>query len=130
MEGSSNVCLVTTEDVLHNVVPHAGVVKGTDEIKEKVTAYGDFILLFALGSWEFQATITRCYVMTTNRHHTLDLSPFRRASCKKTVHEMHNKVQITLDSGKVIYIQISVVLNHLDYVKIKILSPGRHDAHS
>ena len=67
--------------------------------------------------------------MTTTRHHTLDLSPFRRASCKKAVHEMHNKVQITLDSGKVIYIPIPVVLNHLDYAKIKVLSPGRDASH-
>ena len=49
-DGGSNVCLVTTDDVLHNVVPHACVVKGTGEIKSKVTAYGDLILFFALGS--------------------------------------------------------------------------------
>ena len=50
LNGGSNACLVTTEDVLHNVVPQAGVVKGTDQIKAKVTTYGDIILLFALGS--------------------------------------------------------------------------------
>ena len=43
---------------------------------------------------------------------------------------MHNKVNITLDSIEVIDIPILVVLNHLDYAKIKIISPGRHKAHS
>ena len=70
VDGGSNVCLVTTSDVLHNVVPHVGAVTGTGEIKAQVTAYGDLILLFAHGSKTFKVTITRCYVMTTNRHHT------------------------------------------------------------
>ena len=116
--------LVTTEDALHNVVPHVGAVAGTDEIKAKVTACGNLILLFALGSRSFKATITRCYVMITNRHHTLGLDPFRRTGCQKVVHNMHNKVKITLDSGEIIDIPISVVLNHLNYAKIKIISPG------
>ena len=64
--------------------------------------------------------------MLTNRHHTLGLGPFRRAGCKKAFHYMHNKVQTTLDGGEVIDILISVVLNHLDYAKVKIISPGGH----
>ena len=63
-------------------------------------------------------------MIPTNCHHTLGLAPFRRSGCKKAIHGMHNKVQITLDSYKLIGILISVVINHLDYAKIKILSPG------
>ena len=86
-------------------------------------------MLFAMVSRTFQVTITRCYVIPTNRHYDLGLDPFRRAGCKKVVHEMHNKVQITLDSSNVIDFLISVVLNHLDYSKIKILSPGVDQVH-
>ena len=129
IDGGSNVCLVTTDDVPHNMVPHVGSVTGTGEIKAKVTAHGDLILIFALGSWTFQATTTRCYVMTSNRYCTLGLAPFRWADYKKAVHDMHNRVQNTLDSGEVIESPISVVLNHLDYTKIKILPPGMRAVH-
>ena len=67
--------------------------------------------------------------MPTNSHHALGLALFRRDSCKKVVHDMHNKVQITLESNKVIEIPISVMLNHLDYAKIKILSPDEIKSH-
>ena len=72
----------------------------------------------------FQVTITACYVMSTNRRQILGIDPFQRAGCKKAVHDMHNKVKIALDSVEVIDIPISVVLNHLDYAKVNILSPG------
>ena len=35
LDGGSNVCLVTTYDVLHKVVPHAGEAICTGEINEK-----------------------------------------------------------------------------------------------
>ena len=62
--------------------------------------------------------------MTTNLRHTLGLATFQRAGFKKTVHDMHNKLHVTLDSGEIIEILISVVLNHLNYAKIKIISPS------
>ena len=43
---------------------------------------------------------------------------------------MHTKLYVTLDSDEFIDIPISVVLNHLDYTKIKILSPNGNKAHS
>ena len=67
--------------------------------------------------------------MTTNLHHTLGLATFQREGFMKVVHNMHNKLHVTLDSGKVIDIPISVVLNHLDCTKIKILSSSGHKAH-
>ena len=66
--------------------------------------------------------------MITNSHHTLGLAPFRRIGCQKVVHDIYAKVHITLDSGEIIDIPISVVFNHLDYAKIKIISPGSHIA--
>ena len=62
--------------------------------------------------------------MPTNRHNDLGLAPFSLYDCTKSVHDMHNKVQITLESEKSIDIAILVVLIYLDYTKIKILSPG------
>ena len=59
VHSGSNVCLVTTEDVLHNVVPHVGAVTGTGKSKAKVTACGDLILLFSLGSRKCKVNITR-----------------------------------------------------------------------
>ena len=53
VDGGSNVCLVKIEDVLHNVVPHAGEVTDTGEIKEKVTKHVDLIFLLAMGSITF-----------------------------------------------------------------------------
>ena len=75
-EGSSNVYLVTTQDVLHKAVPHIGTVAGASEIKEKVTAYSDLILLFDLSLSTFQVITNRCYVMTTNLHDILGLATF------------------------------------------------------
>ena len=126
VDGVSNVCLVTTSDVMYNVVPYVGAVTGTGEIKAQVTACGDLILLFAQGSRTFKVTITRCCVIPTNRHHTLDLVPFRRVGCQKAVHTMHNKVQLTLDSGDMIDVPISVVLNHMDCAKIRIFFSWQH----
>ena len=100
------------------------------EIKAKVIACGDLILLFTLGSSKFKVKITRCYLMPTNRHHTLVLAPFQRAGFQKAAHDMHNKVQITLDSGEIIDIPILVVLDYLDHAKIEIISPGCHRAQS
>ena len=96
----------------------------------QVTAHGDLILIFALGSRTFKVTITRCYVIPTNLHHDLGLAPFRRSGFQKVVHVMHNKVKITLGSGEIIGIPISVVLNHLDCATIKIISPGSLTVHS
>ena len=93
VDGGSNVFLVTTEDLLHNVVPHVSTVTGTGEIKAKVAAHGALILLFALGSRTFKVMITRCYVMPTNRHHTLGLALFRRAGYQKATHDIHNNAQ-------------------------------------
>ena len=87
----------------------------------QVTAHGDLILIFALGSRTFKVTITRCYVIPTNLHHDLGLAPFRRSGFQKVVHVMHNKVKITLDSWEII---------DLDHAKIKIISPGSLAAHS
>ena len=124
IDGHSNVCLMTIEDVLHIVVPHAGEVTDTGEIKAKATTYVDLIFLLVMGSMTFQVTMTRCCVTFTNLYHTFSLAPFRRAGRKKTVHYMNNKVQITLDDVEVVEIPISVALNHLDYSKFKILSQG------
>ena len=81
-----------------------------------------------LGSQTLQVAMPRCYFMPTNLHHTLGLAPFRRSGFKKATHDIHNKVQITLESGEAIDIQILVVLNHLDCVKVKTLSPGGYPA--
>ena len=59
VDSGSNVCLVATADVLHNVVSRVGEVTGTGEIKAKVTACGDLILLFALESRTFKVATTR-----------------------------------------------------------------------
>ena len=111
-------------DVLHDDVPQEGPATGNGDIRGKLTAHRDLIVLFAIGSIKCQVTINRFYVMPTNLHKTLRLAPFYRAGCMKATHYVHNKVKITLDSGEVIDITISVVSNHLYYVKVNILSPG------
>ena len=63
---------------MHDVVPHAGAVTGTGEIKVKISACVNLILLFDLGSWKFQVTINRCYLIHTNSHHILGLDLYRR----------------------------------------------------
>ena len=41
--------LVTTTDVLRDIVPYEGHVTGAEEIKAKVVAYGDLHVLFVIG---------------------------------------------------------------------------------
>ena len=121
--GGSITHLVTTSNILHNFIPFEVVVTGS-EIKEKVIAFGDPVVLFAIGSRSFKVTIARWCSMPTNYRHTLVLAPFRREGCNKATHSMHNKLQITLESEEVIGILISIVLNHLDHAKFNIF-PGR-----
>ena len=75
----SNVCLVTTTDLLHNWVKCKGIANGTGGGKAAVTACGELYALFKIDSLEHKIIIERCYVMPSNKHHTLGLAPFKKA---------------------------------------------------
>ena len=82
---------MTAHDVLNDVVPHQVDVAVTDEIKAKMTAHGNLIVLFAIGSRAHEVTILRCFVTPANLYCTFSFAPIRRTECKKFIHGMNDK---------------------------------------
>ena len=117
------MCLVTRHDILYDVVPYQGDVAVTGEIKAKAIAHGDLIVLFAIGSRTCEVTILRCFVMPIINYCTFGLAPILRTGCKKSICDMHDKVQIVLEGGELVDVLVSEIHNHLDYVKVKIPPP-------
>ena len=82
---------MTAHYVLHKVVPHEIDIAVTDEIKTKTTAYGDLIVLFAIGSRVHEVTILRCFVIPAIHYCNFSLAPIRRIGCKKFIYGMNDK---------------------------------------
>ena len=99
-DSGSNVCLCTSTDLLHNWTDYVGLVNGTSGRKSKVIAHGELHALFTMENAKYRITIERCYVMLSNRHHTLGLDPFKKSGCTKVIHSIHEHVDFYLDNGK------------------------------
>lgn len=126
----SNVCLVTDTSLLHNVVEHKGTVNGTGGGKAQVVAYGDLHALFTIANVQYRIIIQKTYVMPSNKHHTLGLTPFKKAGCTRAIHSMHEYLEFHLDNGQIANIPITLINNSLDYVTLKIIPPQSYDANN
>lgn len=119
----SNLFLVITTSLLHNVINCQGTVNGTGGGKAQVISCRDLHALLTINNVQYKIVIHQTHVMPSNKHHTLGLSPFQKAGCTRAIHRIHEYVEFHLDNGQVATLPTTLTHNSLDYVTLEIIPP-------
>ena len=121
VNSGSNICLVTSKELLHNIIQYRGKVEVTENNSTTVMDYGDLYLLIRNNKKQYLVIIYRYYIMLSNKYNILGLSLFKKLGYKNAIHTMNKSLTLQLDSDLYFNISIVEIINSLDYTKMKVI---------
>ena len=126
VDSGSNVMLVTSPAMLHNVTSCDKTVGNTGGGNVATTHIGELHLLLETSlNKKLLVIMKQTYAMPSNQHNTLGLSPFKLHGCDHVSHSMYEHVDIDFKNNNKVNLPIAVIKNYLDYVSLKITLPTK-----
>ena len=127
VDEGSNVILVTSPSLLHNVIKTTNEVGNTGGGAASTTHTGELHMLLDTPTKTILLIIKQAYVIPSNDHIKFYLSPFLMHSCHRVPHAMNEHVTIELEDADQVIIHVSLIKNTLYYVRVTIIQPSSDD---
>ena len=122
-DGGSNVILVTSPSLLHNVIKTTNKICNTGGSTASISHTGELHMLLDTPNKKILMSMKQAYVMPSNNHNTLGLSLFLLNGCHRVSHAMNECVAIKNSDKDQANMPITLIRNSLDYISIKIVAP-------